>query len=857
MADRSPAIPSINATVAPSGTPLPAVARPPQMIGTGGALQQLGNEFGNVSDTFAKVEVQKAQAMQDIWLSQAKSAAEIQSQKMLEDMQRKAQLGKLIAPEVQTEWEKNTNAQLEAVKDNPVLKARLSETFTAVGTNAMKAAQDFDYKQNDAYVAHNISDTINNKSALYSTMTDRDAISIKAQNDLGEMTKNINALPLAPDQREKLLDEMRKGIVLSAMDAKVAIDPIASLNENAPARSPESVLNDPHMPRGIRNNNPGNLKGELGFMGFKGLDDKGYGTYDTPEAGLRAMAINIRNQQDLHGLNTVADIVTKYAPPDENNTPAYIASVSKALGVKPDEKIDLHDPETLAKFMSASIKQENGTNPYSAKNIMFAAAQAAKPGTEGDNPGMARPDGGARTGDPLFSLLHPAEQQQVIQHMETVYRQQQYFNRQATAMASGMLDQVSEALKKGYPVDDEQIEQIRDMASQSNNPALTSRLTKLVVRNQSMRDFTPMTPIELQNYLQGSLKPLIDSGKASPDQIERFDTGIELLGTMRQQLKADPLGWYARTGAQVPQLNLADPAAMQQRVNVAKTVSNLYGTSPGAAFWTPVERDYVANAMAAQPVDGQMKTLKALNDNISDPAMYQSVIQQIRPDSPVTAMAGMYLGLGKNLTTATHWFRADEAIAPQIVAQRLLEGEALLNPTKADKQSNGVGKSFPMPSDTGQNGLRDAFNSYTGDAFRGQPQLADQAYQAYRAFYAAEAAHRGDYSGTLNDAVTKLASKAVIGNVVEKNGKNIIAPWGMDETTFNDLAKVHFDEAVKAHKLNPQKITWSNATLENTGEPDSYRAIVGAGYLMDENQYPIVLNVGKPLAAPAAPIMPK
>ncbi len=169
------------------------------------------------------------------------------------------------------------------------------------------------------------------------------------------------------------------------------------------------------------------------------MGDKNYAKYDTPEAGLRAMAINLRNQQDIHGLTTVQDIVTKLTPPTENDTLAAITNVAKALDVKPTDKIDLHDPGTLAKFMQATIKQENGVNPYSAKNISYAVQQATSPETAGENPTMLRPDGGVRTGDPLFALLKPEEQQAQIEHMEAVYRQQQYFQRKAGSMASAML----------------------------------------------------------------------------------------------------------------------------------------------------------------------------------------------------------------------------------------------------------------------------------------------------------------------------------------------------------------------------------------------------------------------------------
>lgn len=846
MADRTPQIPSINATNAPSGTRLPANARGQQMLSGGAALQSIGTALDNISEADTRLEMQKAQAEQSIWLSQARSSVELQAQKMLEDKQRSAQPGQKIAPDVEKDWPSLINDQLDAAKDNPTLKARLMEHLDSVKTTALKTAQDFDARQNDAMVINNLTNTIGNKTAMYAGMQDRDAISARAQNDLGEMESNIQSLPLTPDTKLALLNQMRKGIVFAALDAKTALDPLAALHENAPARSPLSSQSDMNLPRGIRNHNPGNLRGDQGFMGFSGVDDKGFAVFESPEAGLRALAINLRNQQDLHGLNSVADIVSKYAPSSENDTGGYIAQVSKALGVKPDERINLHDPQTLASLMNAVIKQENSVTPYSSKNILYAATQAAQPGSEGDNPGMQRADGGARTGDPLFSLLHPDEQRHMIDRMETLYRQKQKDNRESAAAATGLIQQANEYLKTGFAVDDNQIQLIQDMAAKANNPALAAKVSEIQVKNQAIRDFTQMTPVDLQGYLQTALLPDIQSGKAAPEQVQRYATGTQMLGMMQKQLKSDPLGWYAHTGGNVPPLNLADPAALQERVNTARTVSNLYGVSAGTAFWTPAERDYVAQQMASGSPQMQMKTLQMLGGGITDPAMYRDVIQQIRPDSPVTAMAGMYLGLNKQLTTENHWFSQDETITPQTVAQRLLEGEALLNPTKSDKASNGTGKSFPMPPDGNDNtakGLRPAFDLYVGNAFRGMPELAGQAYQAYRAFYAAEAAKRGNYSGLIDDNLANYAAKAVVGTVVEKNGTQVIAPWGMDATNFNDLGLINFNLLIKEHGFNADKIRWDNIRLENKlGDSNQYLINIGAGYLLDKNGLPLTLN---------------
>lgn len=115
--------------------------------------------------------------------------------------------------------------------------------------------------------------------------------------------------------------------------------------------------------RGIRNNNPGNLEFDpnITWDGQVGVDGP-YLIFATPQKGIRAMTKNLVNQQKLHGLNTVADIITKYAPPNENDTAAYIADVANKLGVNPNQAIDV--ASVAPTFVQAIIKHENGVQPY-------------------------------------------------------------------------------------------------------------------------------------------------------------------------------------------------------------------------------------------------------------------------------------------------------------------------------------------------------------------------------------------------------------------------------------------------------------------------------------------------------------
>lgn len=145
------------------------------------------------------------------------------------------------------------------------------------------------------------------------------------------------------------------------------------------------------QPRGIRNNNPGNLN----YAGQAGATKEGgpggrFATFETPELGITAMAKNLMAYQDKYAINTVSKIVSRWAPAsDGNNVAAYVAAVSKQTGFKPDESLDLKDPKVLAPLISAITKHENGQNPYSPETIAKAIADALST-TRGSNDGSSK-----------------------------------------------------------------------------------------------------------------------------------------------------------------------------------------------------------------------------------------------------------------------------------------------------------------------------------------------------------------------------------------------------------------------------------------------------------------------------------
>jgi hypothetical protein len=129
--------------------------------------------------------------------------------------------------------------------------------------------------------------------------------------------------------------------------------------------------------RGIVNNNPGNIrKSNAGWHGAIAGSDPAFVTFDTPEDGIRAMAKVLLTYQRQHGLDTIAELIERWAPAAENDSFAYIDDVATRLGIDPDERIDLANPAILAALCGAIIRHENGRQPYPAA-ILAAGVGAA------------------------------------------------------------------------------------------------------------------------------------------------------------------------------------------------------------------------------------------------------------------------------------------------------------------------------------------------------------------------------------------------------------------------------------------------------------------------------------------------
>lgn len=165
----------------------------------------------------------------------------------------------------------------------------------------------------------------------------------------GDLVKKLNSF-YGPTDKARQLQKDVQGLYVQGPSS---VEPPLSFNQPGSGNA-----------RGIRNNNPGNLRAAPNAVG----NDGSFPIFSSANDGLAAMS----RQLQLYGgrgNNTPYGIIHTYAPSSENNTQAYINAVTKDTGFGMHDKLNLSNPAVLKRLMAAMIRHENGSQPYSEADI--------------------------------------------------------------------------------------------------------------------------------------------------------------------------------------------------------------------------------------------------------------------------------------------------------------------------------------------------------------------------------------------------------------------------------------------------------------------------------------------------------
>ena len=116
------------------------------------------------------------------------------------------------------------------------------------------------------------------------------------------------------------------------------------------------------MPRGLRNNNPLNIRISTDkFVGeVRPSQDKAFKQFDTMAHGYRAAFRVLRTYINNYKCDTIRKIISRWAPATENDTLAYVMTVSDRAGISPDAPILADNREMMIRIVAAMSFVENG-----------------------------------------------------------------------------------------------------------------------------------------------------------------------------------------------------------------------------------------------------------------------------------------------------------------------------------------------------------------------------------------------------------------------------------------------------------------------------------------------------------------
>jgi hypothetical protein len=340
----------------------------------------------------------------------------------------------------------------------------------------------------------------------------------------------------------------------------------------------------------------------------------------------------------------------------------------------------------------------------------------------------------------------------------------------------------------------------------------------------------------------------LKSGGGSVRELANYN---RLKGAITQNVKLlndAPLQFNAvRTGTDVEPLDVGalvdgkEGAKIADRLSTLDSMKKQFGGVPQKVL-LPQEATQLSAALSQSTPKQQSQVFAGLY-NAMGPDAYKVAMQQIAPDSPVRAIAGSLAAKQAQMTTATHWFKPNEIANSGDVSATMLQGEDMLNESKADKKTDGKPKlSLYLPETTT---LQADFQSQIGDVFAGRPAAAETAFQAVKAYYVGRAAQIGRIAANNKDidsGLVKESITAALGSVVSYNGGDVLAPWGMDKSHFLDAAHTSLLAEAKRRGMTEEATrAMSNASLRNAGD-GTYYVTQGRNFVTDKGQ-PIMITV--------------
>lgn len=757
-------------------------------------------------------------------------------------------------------------AEQRLSKLDPLTRRMAMKYVNSYMTSFQRSGNIFERNQNQIVQRENYRATIKNTiDDMANVGMDNAGAKLRLITGSQQLREQGQAMGLPDDAiQSDVHDLLRKGTLnqlsnIAAQDPALLLSALGEPSDNSGTTTSGSIASK--GVRGVRNNNPGNLvASNQGWDGELTSDGK-FSRFDTPEHGIRALAKNMRTYQNKHDLNTVSQMISKFAPPeDHNDTPTYIKAVAGMMGVDPEQRIDTSDVGTLTKLVNSIITVENGSNPYTSQQISdgVLAAMGAKQLPQVTKAEHRPADAGATANGGVWGVqfLEPADVAKIRNSANAQLERQQ--SKLRADLVEKLQDAKAAALNGQVYQEEIPVQNFINAYGADKGLKIYEQYQNLNKLGNAIGQLWDKSPQEIQTLLEQSKPHTEDAaGDGYANKVANYNALTQAAGHILEQRTKDPINFLIANGhmdALKPE-DLQSPDALKnaliRRQDAAQEYSRKFGTP--LRIFSNAEAKGIGDMLSKMDPKAEVDYLGKMYEATFDhPDSWNAALGQLFPYSPTSQFSGVLMQYDK-LIAKEHWLTSDDKVNAKDVASLALAGAEARRTSKvtAGGVTNEV-KGMPMPPDEGEQGMRTAFNNIIGNAYAGHPEVMSQVYDISKDVYAGLMAQKGNYTGALDADAWAKAVNLTTGGITKFNNSTVPLPWGMSSDQFQDEAKTRLMDAVKSRSNGKGSAEFfysqnlNHFGLQNAGF-GRYYVTLGNGFFLDRAGKPVELDFTKPV----------
>lgn len=489
-------------------------------------------------------------------------------------------------------------------------------------------------------------------------------------------------------------------------------------------------------------------------------------------------------------------------------------------------------------------------------NTRFQRAQSELSGVRHDPIGLADFTKRLENGD-LAGTLDPAKRTALVKETDS-YRWQLdqlavHNADRAEKVAERTIGQVGRQIEAGVPLT---AKAWLDVSNKVKGTSFAGEFNALVEQETQTQQVLRLPLDQQEAYVQSREAQLMQNGGTMADRanLNRIKSTVE---TNSKQLETAPLVAASRLyGVEVKALNISDLIApgggeraariLGERAITLQSMQKQFGARVQIKPLLPQEAALLSNAIESASPGEAIELYSTLRTVVNDDDVYRAAIQQIAPDSPVKARAGLIAALRVGVTLEHNTLLPDVGSSSRKVAETMLAGDQILNKTKGQGAVDGKSHSLFVPASSA---FASQFADAVGDLYRGRPGAQEADLQSALAYYVGKSAKTGKVMSdpkSIDGSLVKESINATMGSVFNFNGVGTVsAPIGMSETDMKQKVREQFAQEIRTRNLPAQMVDQLGSYgLVNYKREGQYVMTLGGLPVIDPaTRGPIVLDV--------------